>query len=79
MEKIQNNKKKIWLPVLAVLVCAGLVAGIVFGRQAMEKQQEEKSWTEAYIAQSASRRNLTSCPKPGPNGKRGTNRPTCPT
>lgn len=53
MEKTKPNKKKIWIPLLAVLACAGLVAGFVFGRQAMEKQQEEKSWTEAYIAQSA--------------------------
>ena len=53
MENSKPNKKKIWIPVLAVLACAGLVAGFVFGRQAMEKQQEEKSWTEAYIAQSA--------------------------
>ena len=28
MEKTQNNKKKIWLPLLAVLACAGLAAGL---------------------------------------------------
>lgn len=53
MEKAKSGKKKAWLPVLVVLVCAGIVAGIVVGSQAAGKHQEEKTWTEGYMAHSA--------------------------
>ncbi|NBI16451.1 hypothetical protein D1841_04675 [Neglecta sp. X4] len=49
MEKTENTKKKKWLPWVIVLACIGLIAGIIVGKQALDRQQREEAWTSSYM------------------------------
>lgn len=53
MENTQNTKKKKWLPWVILLACVGLIAGIIVGKQALDRHQREETWTSSYMKKSS--------------------------
>ncbi len=53
MEKAKMSNKKKWLPWVVVLACIGLIAGIIVGKQALDRHQREETWTSSYMKTSS--------------------------